>query len=600
MPDLKEKARALPLKPGVYLMMDKHRQVIYVGKAKQLKNRVSQYFQDSASHGSKTRAMVSNVDDFDVIIAESEFDALVLESSLIKRHQPKYNILLKDDKGYPYIRLSKEEYPRFSIAGKLADDGAQYFGPYGRRSSSYSAIDSLRLALKLPGCTRKFPRDIGKERPCLNFHLGNCYGYCRAEADQTEYQRSIEQVVKILQGKSDEVATELKSRMEEAAEALLFEKAAELRDRYNAIMNLSRRVLPTSMADTDVVGYYKGETKSCFTVMHYIGGRLFDKDWEIIDSPETDDAEAVSALVKQYFLSKGAKLVLLPIEIDDMELISQMISEARGTRVYFEAPQRGDKTKLTALANLNSRETAEQSTTAEERRNKTLEALQKLLKLESPLRRIEAFDISNTSGSDIVASMTVFINGQPLKRDYRTFIIKSTEGQDDYASMAEALQRRFTRYIEGDSSFSELPDLLLIDGGYAHAATALRTTEALGISLPIFGMVKDDSHKTRALVTPSGKEIGIQLNQAVFSVIGRIQEETHRFAIEFHRKQQSKRVRGSTLDKISGVGPARRAELLKKFKSVKAISEASVEELSQVVPSDAARNIFDFFHSEKI
>ena len=601
--ELKEKAHALPLKPGVYIMQDARNEVIYVGKAKALKNRVSQYFADLASHTEKTRAMVSQIDHFDVIIADSEFEALVLENSLIKRHQPRYNILLKDDKGYPYIRLTvKDPYPRFSLANKAAEDGARYFGPYGSRGSTQGIIDALRLALKLPSCSKKFPRDIGKERPCLNYHLGQCDGYCRPEMDQGRYREAVEQAIRLLEGKFKEVGEELQAEMERAAEELRFEKAAELRDRYRAIELLGKRqkVVAGSLADTDVVGFHRGEAKSCFVVLHYVDGELAAKDWDLIETPmEADEAENISALVRQYYAGRGRlpRQILLPCELEDEAPLARMLSEAAEYRVNLVIPQRGAKMDLIRLANKNAVEEVERWTTREERQSRLLELLGRLLSLEGAPKRIESYDISNTGADDIVASMVVYVNARPLKRDYRHFKLKDMQGPDDYASMEQVLTRRFRRYLDGDEKFGDLPDLLLIDGGENHARVAVRVLEECGLTIPVFGMVKDDRHRTRALITPEGREIGIQGNPSVFSFIGQIQEETHRFAIEFNRLQRKSRVQGSVLDKIPGVGEKRRAELLKHFKSVKNIRAASLAELEETVDRRTARAVFAFFNA---
>ena len=603
--ELKEKAHALPLKPGVYIMQDARNEVIYVGKAKALKNRVSQYFANLTSHTEKTRAMVSQIDHFDVIVADSEFEALVLENSLIKRHQPRYNILLKDDKGYPYIRLTvKDPYPRFSLANRAAEDGARYFGPYGSRGATQNIVDALRVALKLPSCSRKFPRDIGKERPCLNYHMGQCDGYCRKEMDQSRYREAIDQAVRLLEGKFQEVGEELQAEMEQAAEELRFEKAAELRDRYRAIELLGKRqkVVAGSLADTDVVGFFQGEaTKSCFVVLHFAGGDLAAKDWELIDTPmEEDRADILSALVRQYYAPRGQipKQILLPCALEDEVPLMRLFSEQAGHRVELVTPQRGDKMDLIRLANKTAAEEVERWTTREERQSKLMELLGRMLGLEAPPRRIESYDISNQGADDIVASMVVYVNARPLKRDYRRFKLKDMDGPDDYASMDQVLRRRFQRYLDGDEKFADKPDLLLIDGGVNHANVAVRVLEELGLSVPVFGMVKDDRHRTRALVTPEGREIGIQANQAVFSLIGQIQEETHRFAIEFHRQQQNQRVKGSVLDKIPGVGEKRRADLLKHFKSVKNIRAATLAELEEAVPKNTARAVYDYFNQK--
>ena len=603
--ELKEKAHALPLKPGVYIMQDAKNEVIYVGKAKALKNRVSQYFANLASHTEKTRAMVGQIDHFDVIVADSEFEALILENSLIKRHQPRYNILLKDDKGYPYIRLTvKEDYPKFSLANRPAEDGARYFGPYGSRGATQGIIDALRLALRLPSCHKKFPRDIGRERPCLNYHMGQCDGYCRPGVDQGRYREAMDQAVRLLEGKFQEVGEELQTEMARAAEELRFEKAAELRDRYRAIELLSKRqkVVAASLADTDVVGFHRGEaTRSCFVVLHYVDGELAAKDWDLIDTPmEEDTSDVVSALVRQYYGSRGRLpgQILLPCELEDEAPLTRMLSEQAGCRVSLVTPQRGAKMDLIRLANKNAAEEVERWTSREERQNKLLELLGRMLDLEGAPRRMESYDISNQGADDIVASMVVYVDGKPLKRDYRQFKLKDMAGPDDYAAMEQVLTRRFQRYLDGDEKFAGRPDLLLIDGGENHARVAVRVLETLGLSIPVFGMVKDDRHRTRALVTPDGREIGIQGNQAVFSLIGQIQEETHRFAIEFHRQQQARRVRSSVLDQIPGVGEKRRAQLLKHFKSVKNIRAASREQLEGVVPKNTAKAVYDYFQTD--
>lgn len=602
--ELKEKAHALPLKPGVYIMQNEHNEVIYVGKAKALKNRVSQYFAHLASHTEKTRAMVASIHHFDVIVVGSEFEALVLECALIKRHQPKYNILLKDSKGYPYIRLTvKEEYPRFDLANKVAEDGARYFGPYGSRGSSYAIIDSLLETFKLPTCNKKFPRDIGRERPCLNYHMGKCDGYCRREMDQSRYREGMDQAVRLLEGKQSEVLRDLEREMAQAAEELQFERAAALRDRIRAVELLSKRQRAVGkLADTDVVGFYRGTAKSCFVVLHFVEGELAGKDMDLIETPmEGEEGEAVSALVSQYYGGRGdlPGHILLPCELPDEVPLARMLSEAAGRRVELVTPQRGAKLDLIRLAHTNAVEEVERATSRLERQSKTLEALGKLLGLDKPPYRIESYDISNTGGDNIVASMVVFEGARPKKKDYRHFKIKSLTGghPDDYRSMEEVLERRLRRYLDGDADFGALPDLLLIDGGQEHAGIVVGVLERLGVSIPTVGMVKDDRHRTRALIDANGHETGIQQNPALFALIGQIQEETHRFAITFHRDQKSKAMRHSVLDDIPGVGEARRRALQKRFKTIAAIKAAPVEELAQAVDQRTAQAVYDHFHS---
>lgn len=582
-------------------MLDEHGEVIYVGKAKKLKNRVSSYFH--GEHLPKVAAMVEKVRDFNVIVASSEFEALVLENSLIKQHKPHYNILLKDDKGYPFIRLDmREEYPKMTLANRLGKDGARYFGPFGGRGQTYDIISTVSKALLLPDCARRFPRDIGKERPCLNYHMGSCAGWCLRDSSAEDYRKRMMQAALILEGKSKELTVELKSQMEQAAGELRFERAAELRDRLRAIEALTnrQRVIATAFADTDAIGFCRG-AKSCFAVLHFVDGSLVGKDVEMMDEPLEDDSEAMSDLVRQYYTAhRGGwpKSILLPCEIDDREDMERLLSEASGRRIYIETPRRGERMRLIESAALNAREEIQRRTTAAQRRSKTLEWLQKALELRDFPGRIEAFDISNLGPTGIVAAMTVHVDGRPLKRDYRRFRIKDLDGTDDYASMYQAVYRRFSRYREGDEKFSSLPDLLLIDGGDAHAATAEKALADLGLEVPVFGMVKDDRHRTRALVNSSGHEIGIKSNQAVFALVGSIQEETHRFAIEYQRSLRNEAY-ASELDRIPGVGEKRRTDLIKYFKSVKAIRGASREQLALVVPKNTAAAIYAHFHSEE-
>ncbi|UOO36960.1 excinuclease ABC subunit UvrC [Oscillospiraceae bacterium CM] len=599
--ELRAKALGLPLKPGVYIMMDKMGNVIYVGKAKLLKNRVSSYFH--GGHAPKTEAMIAKIFDFDVIIAASEFEALLLENSLIKHHMPKYNILLRDDKGYPFIRVDvKSAYPAFSIVSKPESDGAKYFGPYGSRGTTKSAIDAVKKALLMPTCGKKFPRDIGRERPCLNYHMGACRGYCQKDVTNAEYKEAVDAALTIFEGKTSELTRRLTDEMASAAENLRFELAAEKRDRLRAVTRLETKqlVVAGSFADTDVVGYERGAAKTCFVVLHYIGGTLLDKDFELFDSPFEEDGEAMSAFLRQYYLTRGTvpKSVCLPFEMEDAALLERLFSESAQYRVYLTVPQRGDKLRLVETANLNAKEEAERASTYEEKTSKTLEWLQKALRMDVLPERIEAYDISNTGSSDIVAAMTVFVRGKPLKRDYRKFKIKTLTGQDDYGSMAEVVSRRIARYISDDEKFSNLSDLLLIDGGAAHAKAARDVLVSAGVRVPIFGMVKDDRHRTRALVSPDGEEIGISTNPAVFALIGTIQEETHRFAIEFHRSRRSKNSTRSALDDIDGIGEKRRAALLKSFGSLKAIKAADLAALSAVVPKDAAKKVFNHFRRD--
>ena len=585
--ELREKANDLPLQPGVYLMMDKTGKVIYVGKAKKLKNRVSQYFQDSAAHSVKTRQMVSQVDHFDTIFVTSEFEALVLENSLIKRHMPRYNILLKDDKGYPLVRLSRGRYPKFTLVNRPANDGAKYFGPFGGRYETRQAVDAVCQALRLPTCRRQFPRDIGAERPCLNFHMGRCDGFCRPEMPEAEYDRRMEQAAQLLEGRSKQLLRDMTAEMEAEAEALRFEQAAQLRDRIQAISALSKKqtVIAGLCADTDVWGVFRGAGKSGYAVLHMENGDLVGRETELLTAPmEESAAELLAAVTAQYYLPRAIlpHEILLCVDTGDCEELSEALTQRAGHKVWIHVPQRGEKSTLADMAVRNAQEEVRRATTAEEKTAYTLEALQKMLNLPQPPRRMESFDISNTGA-------------------YRRFQIKELTGghPDDYGSMREVLRRRLQRAADGDEKFLPLPDVFLIDGGVTHADAVREVAEQFGCTVPIFGMVKDDRHRTRALVTPEGREIGIVNDQAVFSLIGQIQEETHRFAITYHHQHHTKSAMRSALDGVPGLGPKRQAELRKHFGTVKAIREADETALAAVLPQNVAHTLWIRLHEKE-
>ncbi len=599
--ELLQKADSLPLSPGVYIMMDKPGLVIYVGKAKKLKNRVSQYFQSGSGHNEKTRVMVSQVDHFDTIVVRTEFEALILENSLIKRHQPRYNILLKDDKGYPFVRLdSRSSYPRFTMVNKPAEDGADYFGPFGGRHETRMALQALCAALKLPTCTRRFPRDIGKERPCLNFHIGKCDGFCSPGGPgQAEYHARMTQAAELLGGKLRQVTAALRQDMESAAEALEFEKAAALRDRLQALQVLGKQqqVIAGICADTDVWGIYTGPVRCGAAVLHIENGDLLGRQTEIFPTAADQSVpEVLSAVLSQYYLNKAVlpREILLPCLFEGSESFAELLTTQAGHKVALRVPQRGERSQLVDMAARNAREEAERITTESERVSRTLSDLQALARLPRLPRRMESYDISNMGSDDMVASMVVFVDGKPLKRDYRKFSIRTLTAPDDYAAMQEVLTRRFSH--AEDEKFPPLPDLLLIDGGLGHVHAALAAMAASGISLPVLGMVKDDRHRTRALITANGDELGIQQSPHIFTMIGRIQEEVHRFAITFQRQKHRKRTYRSKLDGIPGVGEVRRQALMKRFGSIRAIESASLSQLQTVLPANAAHAVYDRFH----
>lgn len=600
--ELKSAALSLPMQPGVYIMFDRQGRVIYVGKAKKLKNRVSQYFQETASHSLKTKLMVGNVDHFEVIVADSEFEALILECSLIKQHMPKYNILLKDDKGFPYLRMNMDDpYPAISMVNKPSDDDASYYGPYGSRGVTNSVLQTILLSLKLPDCAKKFPRDIGKGRPCLRYHMNQCKGWCQGLRNQQEYRETIERARLLLQGNYKSVSDDIKCEMLSAADELNFELAASLRDQLNAIEALGKKQLVTagSVSDLDVIGYAEAEDRACFVVMHFRDGSLLDKDYELIHTPD-DKEQAVSSLMKQYYLKRGfaPKTVLLPFPILDALLFARLYEENHNQKIRFIVPQRGEKAKMVALAVKNAYEEAARATARDEKSSTAIKLLGKMLAISTPAR-IEAYDISNISGTDIVAAMVVFIGGKPHRSEYKRFKIQDLTNQDDYASMFQVIRRRFVRYLSGDNGFDAQPDLLLIDGGVAHAQTAVSALLELCLDFPVFGMVKDDAHRTRALVAPDGKEIRIDNQQSVFALIGAIQEETHRFAITYHRKLRSRRLKYSELDKIPGIGPKRKQELLRIFKSLTGIAQAELYELEQYLPRNAANAVYHYFRNKE-
>ena len=596
--ELKTKASSLPLSPGVYIMRDAENRVIYVGKAKKLRNRVSQYFLDTASHSPKTRMMVSKIHHFDVIIASSEFEALVLECAQIKRYMPKYNILLKDDKGYPYIRLDmKAPYPKLELASRPADDNAVYYGPFGSRGITQNLIDAIKKALKLPACSKQFPKDLGKGRPCLNYHLNQCSGWCQKVNPEVEYREAMEQARQLLSGNYKQLSDSIRKQMQAAADSWNFELAASLRDRISSIDALSKKQFVTAgnVSEIDAIGYGQTESKACFAVLHFSGGELVDKDYEILTA---DDKEtAVSSLLKQYYLSRGfaPKTILLPFQVADSGLFAELLQQQYGKKTVIKVPQRGDNVRLMELACKNAQEEAERITNKEDRNKAILTMLQKMLAVPS-VHRMESYDISNISGTDNVASMVVFVDGKPCKSDYKRFKVELGGMQDDYGSMRQVLMRRFADYLSGDKGFALKPDLLLIDGGSSHAKVAEEVLSFYDLAIPVFGMVKDDRYRTRALITADGREIRIDNQQAIFSLIGSIQEETHRFAISYHRKLRSKRLRYSELDQIPGIGPKRKQELLKHFSSIAAIKMATLAELEHYLPHNAANAVYQYFH----
>lgn len=604
MQELRKKAMALPLLPGVYIMHDKSGEIIYIGKAKALKNRVSQYFGSQNNHAEKVRRMVDNVDDFEYIITDSEFEALILECSLIKQHTPKYNILLKDDKGYSYIRVSPGDWGRLTYVLQKKDDGAQYIGPY--KSSYYvkSAVEEANKIFMLPTCNRRFPQDFRKGRPCLNYHIKQCMAPCTGRVKLKDYRESLVQALDFLKGGSSNSIRQLTAQMEEAAENLEFERAARIRDKINAVrkMGEKQKVVANKVLDEDVIASFTDDGKICFQVFRFEGGRLFDRESFIFDSGDSE-SEYEEFLLSYYTIRNDVpKNIALDKDFDSLEPIAQWLSEKRGNKVNVTVPQRGEQAQLVSMCRSNAAEALAQKKGATVREYGVLEELKETLGLKKLPEYIESYDISNLAGTENVAGMIVYKNGKPLKSAYKKFKIKGFEGQDDYASMAEVISRRFDEYCKSEDKnegFGKLPDLILLDGGKGQVAAVKQVLERMNIDVPLFGMVKDDKHRTRA-VTGDGGEIAISSKRALFTFLSKMQDEVHRFAIGYHHARRSKNTFKSSLTNIDGVGEVRAKSLLKYFRTIDNISKADLAELENApkMTKDSALAIYRYFHAE--
>lgn len=604
MQELRKKAMALPLLPGVYIMHDKSGEIIYIGKAKALKNRVSQYFGSQNNHAEKVRRMVDNVDDFEYIITDSEFESLILECSLIKQHTPKYNILLKDDKGYSYIRVSAGDWARISYVLQKKDDGAQYIGPY--KSSYYvkSAVEEANKIFMLPTCNRRFPQDFRKSRPCLNYHIKQCMAPCTGRVKLEDYRESLAQALDFLKGGASNSIKQLTAQMEEAAENLEFERAARIRDKINAVkkMGEKQKVVANKVLDEDVIASFTDNGKICFQVFRFEGGRLFDRESFIFDSGDSE-SEYEEFLLGYYTIRNDVpKNIALDREFDGIEVLAQWLCEKRGNKVNITVPQRGEQAQLVSMCRSNAAEALAQKKGATVREYGVLEELKEVLGLEKLPEYIESYDISNLAGTENVAGMIVYKSGKPLKSAYKKFKIKGFEGQDDYASMAEVISRRFDEYYKAEDKtegFGKLPDLILLDGGKGQVAAVKQVLERMNISVPLFGMVKDDKHRTRA-VTGDGGEIAISSKRALFTFLSKMQDEVHRFAIGYHHARRSKNTFRSSLTNIDGVGEVRAKSLLKHFRTIDNISKADLTELENApkMTKDSALAVYRYFHSE--
>lgn len=587
MEQLRGKAMKLPLTPGVYIMKNKADKIIYIGKAKMLKNRVSQYFGSQRNHSEKVRRMVSNVDDFDYILCDSEFEALVLECSLIKQNMPKYNILLKDDKGYCYIRVSPPPYSRISEVKQIADDGAEYIGPYMSSWAVKQAVDEARKIFSLPDCNRVFPRDIGKGRPCLNYSIKQCCAPCRGNVSAKEYEEAVKGAVAFLKGGRADTVRILTEQMEQEAENLQFERAARLRDRIRALqkINEKQKVVASRVPEQDVIGMIQSGNEGCFAVMRFKDGSLFDKEVFFVSDPDNGAQARMEFLQQYYTIRENIPRQITMDELpEDKELIEEWLSQRKEKSVHIVVPQKGEQYKLVQMCVNNAAEQMARRISAMGHKMAALNELAKLLGMKEPPSYIEAYDISNFNGSENVAGMVVFEQGHPLKSAYRKFKIKTVEGQDDYGSMREVICRRFAEYEQLKDSgkgFGRMPDLLLLDGGKGHVAVVKAVLAELGYSVPVFGMVKDDKHRTRA-IAQDGSEIVIRSNRTAFTLVSEIQEEVHRFAIGYHRKAHSKKTLGSSLQKIPGIGKKRADSLMRHFRTMSAVMNATAEELCMV------------------
>lgn len=611
---IEEELRKLPAKPGVYLMHDEKDEIIYVGKAISLKNRVRQYFQSSRNKGVKIEQMVTHIARFEYIVTDSELEALVLECNLIKEHRPKYNTMLMDDKSYPFIKVTvNEAYPRIMMARQMIKDKAKYFGPYTSVTAVKDSIELVRKLYRIRSCRKNLPRDIGKERPCLYYHIKQCDAPCQGYISQEEYRRSIEEVLRFLNGNYEKLLTELEGKMQEASDNLEFEKAIEYRELISSVKQIAQKQKITNTAgeDRDIVAIASDREDAVVQVFFIRGGRLIGRDHFYLKIAEGDEeSEVLSSFIKQFYA--GTPYIpgelMLPVELEEQQVIEEWLGKKRGHKVHLRVPKKGEKEKLVELAKKN----AEMVLTKDKERLKREEGrtigavkeIEQLLGL-SRIVRMEAFDISNTNGFASVGSMIVYERGKPKRNDYRKFKIKGVQGADDYASMQEVLTRRFKHGLEEMESGKELgsfnvfPDLIMMDGGKGQVNAALEVLEKLNLDIPVCGMVKDEHHRTRGLYF-NNVELPIDRNSEGFRLITRIQDEAHRFAIEFHRKLRGQGQVHSILDDIPGIGPARRKALMKNYTSLDEIKKAEIEDLKKIPSMDekSARSVYNFFRRD--
>ena len=605
LPYLRKKSMSLPLTPGVYLMKNKKNEIIYVGKAKALKNRVSSYFGSQNNHTVKVRKMVENVEDFDYIMCDSEFEALILECSLIKQHSPKYNILLKDDKGYHYIKITKNGWKNILAVKQRLDDDAEYIGPYTNSYGITNAIDTAKKIFMLPQCSKVFPRDYKKSRPCLNHFIGQCAAPCAGKTTAEAHAEAIDQAIDFIINGSGKAIEDLTEKMTAAAENLEFEKAAKIRDKINAIKKVTekQKVVAASVEEQDVFAVVCSEAKACLSVIRFKDSRLYESEHFIIDTPE-NLPEARHELIRSYYSIRDfvPRRIAVDGEVSGSEVLCEWLSSLAKRKVSIVTPQRGEQHSLVEMCRSNAAQKLGIYLGKTGKATAALDELATLLGLKSAPEFIESYDISHTAGSENVAGMVVFKGGVPYKKSYRRFAIKGFSGQDDYASMAEVIERRILRYFEEKDSgegFGRLPDLILLDGGSGQVNAVKPVLDKYNLDIPLFGMVKDSHHRTRAIAC-SGDELSLTSKRAAFTLVSTIQEEVHRYSVEYHRSRRKKSSLSSSLTSIEGIGESRCKALLKHFKTVKAVSQASVDELAAVkgMNKNAAAAVFEAFHGK--
>lgn len=603
---LRKKAMHLPLLPGVYIMKNKNGEIIYIGKAKALKNRVSQYFGSPNGHTVKVRKMVDNVDDFDYIVTDSEFEALVLECSLIKQHMPKYNILLKDDKGYSYIKVAGDTYKTITAALQKADDGAEYIGPYTSSYAVKQSVDAANKIFMLPQCGKVFDGKITRSRPCLNYYIAQCCGVCTGKVRKADYQEAVSQAIRFLKGDTKEILASLQEDMLRASEDMDFERAAKIRDRIRAIerMREKQKVVFKSVEEQDVFSMAESDNTVCLAVLRFADGRLFDSEHFFFEKTESSASMMADAITSYYSMRQNIpKRVTVDGAVEGAADVERWLSEKKGKKVVIFTPQRGEQVEVVRMCRENAQEKLALKMGKTGKAVAALEELRDLLGLPFAPTYIESYDISHTAGQDSVAGMVVFQDGKPLKQAYKRFKISETVGNDDYASMNEVLTRRFTEYEahkDSGEGFGRLPDLILLDGGVGQVNAVAPVLEAFGLQVPLFGMVKDDRHRTRA-IAQNGGEIEIRSHRRVFTLIAEIQEEVHRFSVAYHRSRHQKRSLTMSLTEIEGVGDKRARALLQKFKTLTAIKNASVDALAETegVSRKTAEKIYAYYHTEE-